>query len=121
MARSSSSSSSSSRRRGTYLQLVQGHVGVPLARQVHGLAPGEADGADGLAQAADDLDHALGRDARLEARLGAVLERRGEERVARKDGQVLAVQHVVGRLAAPQVLRGWGGVRAGGVGAVVAT
>lgn len=89
------------------LQLRQGNVGAPLALQIHHLPARQPIGAHRGTQAAHDLHHALGRHA-FGVR-GHVLEGGGQQRVARQDGHVLAVEHVVSGLAAAQLVVVHGG------------
>mmetsp|Transcript_31563 Transcript_31563/g.77813 ORF Transcript_31563/g.77813 Transcript_31563/m.77813 type:complete len:325 (+) Transcript_31563:442-1416(+) len=83
-------------------QRVHAHVRLALRLQVEHLSARQADRADRLPQRGDDLDDPIGGHVLRLAR--DVVEGLREQRVAGEDGDIVAVQLVVRRLAAPEVV-----------------
>jgi len=70
-------------------QFFQGGISLGLTLEVHYLTTGQTDVADGLAQSADDVEDAVGGN--VLGIPGNVLKGGGEEGIAGKNGNVLAI------------------------------
>mmetsp|Transcript_38678 Transcript_38678/g.121161 ORF Transcript_38678/g.121161 Transcript_38678/m.121161 type:complete len:397 (+) Transcript_38678:293-1483(+) len=90
-------------------EVVQAHALLALALEVHDLPAGEAQRPHAGRKVLDDVEGVLDGHAYLGKLLGGEEERLREHGVTGEDGDILAVHHVVRRLAAAQVVVVHGG------------